>query len=37
MLDGDKLSGEDAFEYIKKAYEEGKRLRAERESSKDTK
>lgn len=34
MLDGDKLSGEAAFEYIKKEYEEGKKLRDEKESEK---
>ena len=34
MLDGDKLSGKEAYEYILKAYEEHEHLRAEREAQK---
>lgn len=30
MLDGEKLSGKQAYEFIVKAYEEAKRLAAER-------
>lgn len=36
MLDGKKLSGKAAYEYIVKAYEEGKKLRAEREQKQET-
>ncbi len=35
MLDGEKLSGEQAYEFIVKAYEEAKRLAAEREDTKE--
>lgn len=31
MLDGDKLSGQEAYEYILKAYEEHEHLRTERD------
>ncbi len=31
MLDGDKLSWEEGWAYIEKAYEEGKKLREERQ------
>lgn len=34
MLDGDKLSWEDGWAYIEKAYEEYKQLHAEREALK---
>ena len=33
MLDGEKLSGEQAYEFIVKAYEEAKRIDAERKAS----
>lgn len=33
MLDGEKLSGEEAYEFILKAYEEAKRLEAERKEN----
>lgn len=32
MLDGDKLSGKEAYEYILKAYEEHERFRSEMEA-----
>ncbi len=33
MLDGEKLSGEQAYEFILKAYEEAKQLEAERKEN----
>ena len=33
MLDGEKLSGEEAYEFILKAYEEAKQLEAERKEN----
>lgn len=33
MLDGEKLSGKEAYEYILKAYEESKQLEAERKKN----
>lgn len=36
MLDGDKLSWEESWAYIEKAYEEGKKLREERQKQTET-
>ena len=36
MLDGDKLSWEEGWAYIEKAYEEGKTLREERQKQTET-
>lgn len=36
MLDGDKLSWEEGWAYIEKAYEEGKKLREERQKQTET-